>query len=393
MLESNNKTRRQMLTSAGTAGAALLAGSMPAFAADAKVEETVASPAKKVHKIGVISARINGKPQRLNGHCWQFTASFHEKVNMDAVRKLLDPGRIELFENFLFTPAVGFGQNLWEDMQVTHYYEQDPENAIPYTEAFPGVKVAKSIEEMVNEVDCIWLGDGSGFGEDHFDLIAPGLEKGLPTFCDKPIGGSVAGTRKILEFARQHKTPLMSSSIFRYQWGLEESIRRRDSEGFGKDYGELVYVLASQGGGHSLDRWLVYGQHPTWAVITLCGPDVEGVSMIEHGTTSHALLTYKDRMPGAVFCGHRNVASTYNSTSVYFQKGEYTYTPAIDGEYWRGHTYQMFNQQRAFRQMVKTGIEPVPHEEIIAVTAVIHAGVKSLKERSRIVPLAEVLEA
>ena len=84
---------------------------------------------------------------------------------------------------------------------------------MPFTEVFPGVKVATNLEKMVQEVDAIWMGDASGFGDDHFDLVAPGLAKGLPTFCDKPIGGTVAGTRKILEFARKHKAPLMSASI------------------------------------------------------------------------------------------------------------------------------------------------------------------------------------
>jgi hypothetical protein len=388
MLEPIYSSRRQMLAGAGAAGATLLAGAAGVLAEEAA---PVAKPVQKKHKIGVVSARIKGQPQRLNGHCLQFTSSFHESANMEAVRKLLDPGRVMLFENFLFNPTVGFGQNLWEDMEVTHYYEADPAVAALYTEIFPQVRVATSLEEMAKEVDCIWLGDGSGFGEDHFDLVAPGLERGLPTFCDKPIGGSVAGTRKILEFAREHKAPLMSSSVFRHQWGTEEAVRRRDIKGIGKDAGELIYVLASQGGAHSLDRWLVYGQHPTWTVITLCGPDVEAVSMIEQGTTSHALITYADKMPGAVFCGHRNVASTYNSTSVYFQKDEFTYTPAIEGNYWRGHYYQMFNMQRVFRQMVKTGIEPVPHAEILAVTAVVHAGVKSLAERGRLVKIEEVM--
>jgi len=33
-------------------------------------------------------------------------------------------------------------------------------------------------------------------------FVCPALKKGLPTFCDKPIGKTVAGTRKILEFAK-----------------------------------------------------------------------------------------------------------------------------------------------------------------------------------------------
>ena len=44
------------------------------------------------------------------------------------------------------------------------------------------------------------------------EMVAPALAKGLPTFCDKPIGGTVAGTKKILDFAKQHNAPLMSSS-------------------------------------------------------------------------------------------------------------------------------------------------------------------------------------
>jgi hypothetical protein len=51
----------------------------------------------------------------------------------------------------------------------------------------------------------------------------------------------------------------------------------------------------------------------------------------------------------------------------------------------------MFNMAQAFRNMVRTGEEPVPHREILEVTALIHAGLRSLREQSRLVPLAEVL--
>jgi hypothetical protein len=40
---------------------------------------------------------------------------------------------------------------------------------------------------------------------------------------------------------------------------------------------------------------------------------------------------------------------------------------------------------------VRTGKEPVPHQEILEVTAIIHAGARSLKEKSRLVALAEVM--
>ena len=44
-----------------------------------------------------------------------------------------------------------------------------------------------------------------------------------------------------------------------------------------------------------------------------------------------------------------------------------------------------------FREMVKTRKEPVPHKEILEVTAIVHAGAKSLKEKGRLVALEEVM--
>ena len=41
--------------------------------------------------------------------------------------------------------------------------------------------------------------------------------------------------------------------------------------------------------------------------------------------------------------------------------------------------------------MVRTRVEPVPHQEILEVTAIIHAAAKSLNEKSRLVNLEEVM--
>ena len=51
----------------------------------------------------------------------------------------------------------------------------------------------------------------------------------------------------------------------------------------------------------------------------------------------------------------------------------------------------MFRLIATFREMVRTGKEPVPHQEILEVTAIVHAAAQSLKEKSRLVKLAEVM--
>jgi predicted dehydrogenase len=376
MAPASLPTRRDLLASAGVLAAA--AGAVPAAPPPA---------GDKVYRIGVISAAIEGKPQKTNGHTWHFAQYFHPEVNQAAVKKYLDPGSARMFETYLRSPRYSFDQLPFPDTRITHVYANPADGLDHYAETFPGVKVAKSLEELVEAVDAVWMGDASGKGDDHYDLVAPALKKGLPTFCDKPIGGTVAGTRKILALAEKHGAPLMSSSLFRHEFGMEQALRMRDSG----DFGPLQFVLASLGGGYSAESWFIYGQHPIWTVVTLCGAGAETVSMYARQATAHAFITYKDRMPAEVWYGRPDVGGQYCHTGVYFAKQAYQFTPAMEGDFWYGHHYEMFRMAHTFREMVRTRKEPVPHSEILEVTAIIHAGAKSLREKGRPVALAEVL--
>lgn len=371
-------SRRDLLA----AGAGVLAGVDSATANDAATE-----PPRRSFRIGVVSAAIRGKPQPFNGHTWHFAQYLHPDINMEALKKH-NPGQFDYFQKYVRNPRFHFDQLPFPDTRITHIYDADPTVAGPFAEVFPGVQVARSLEEMVQQVDAVWMGDASGFGEDHFDLVAPGLARGLPTFCDKPIGGTVAGTRKILEFAKQHRAPLMSSSLFRHEWGMEAALRMRDSG----EFGPIEFVTASLHSRYHFDGWMIYGQHPVWTVMTLLGPGVDAVSLYAREDTCHALITYQDRMPAHVWYGQPFEKFEYCRTEVYFKKKLYQFTPSIEGDFLYGHHYEMFRMAATFRQMLKTGIEPVPHQEILEVTAVIHAGAKSLQEKSRLVHLAEVME-
>ncbi len=376
------QTRRELLGTLGTAGMAALGTQFASASPPADQKRDGA----KVFRIGVLSARIRGKPQPLNGHTWHFAQYFHPTINYEAALKHSTPHVVSYYK-LSRDPRNSFGVLPFRDTQITHYYEPDPAIAQKFADVFPGVEVAKTPEELAKNVDAVWLGDASGFGEDHFDMIAPALERGLPTFCDKPIGETIAGVRKILNFAKQHKAPLMSSSLFRHEWGTEEALRRKTSG----EFGELLYVIASMYGGYSPEGWFVYGQHPAWMVETICGHGVEAVSAYARNNSCHALVTYPDRMPAEIWYGRPDIAKDYCRTLVAFQKDRFEFTPAIEGSFTVGHHYEMFNMANAFRGMIKTGIEPVPHEEILEVTAMLYAGAKSMQEKSRLVSLAEVL--
>lgn len=340
----------------------------------------------KTFRIGVASAAILGKPQKRNGHTWHFAQYLHPECNFDALKKHY-PQVVDGWTKVYRNPKIHFHMLPFPDTRITHYYDTDREAAAAFAEVFPGVQVATSLEKMCNEVDAVWMGDASGKGEDHFDLVAPGLAKGLPTFCDKPIGGTVAGTRKILDFARRHNAPLMSGSIFNYEQGMEAALRMRDSGQFG----HIEHVSARLHSRYRLENWMIYGQHPVWTVMTLMGAGVDAVGMYGYKDTCHAQITYTDRYPCHVWYGQPFERFEYNRTDVYFKKKLYTFTPSIEGDFAVGHKYEIANMAAAFRDMLHTGKEPNPHQEILEVTAIVHAAAKSLKEKSRLVKLAEVL--
>lgn len=376
MPKSNMMSRRGLLALTGsTAAGALAADATPASA-----------PSDRTFRIGVISAAIHGKPQTRNGHTWHFAQYLHPVCDLAAMKRVY-PYALDMFTKVTRNPRCNFDQLPFPDTRITHYYDADPKSAAPFAEVFPGVVIADNLEKMVQEVDAIWLGDASGYGEDHFDLIAPGLARGLPTFCDKPIGGTVAGTRKILEFAAKHQTPIMSASIFRYEHGMETALRMRDSG----EFGPIEHVSARLYSRYKFDNWMIYGQHPVWTVMTLMGAGVDGVSLYEYNDTCHGLITYADRYPCHVWYGMPAEKFEYDRADIYFHKKQFSYTPSIEGDFLYGHHYQMFRMAATFRQMLKTRVEPVPHKEILEVTACIHAGAKSLKEQNRTVKLAEVM--
>jgi predicted dehydrogenase len=362
---------------------ALAAGAL-AFAGAAVADPP---PANRVYRIGVISASIDGRAQRTNGHTWHFAQYFHPEIHMPAIRRYQDPGSVRMFERYIRNPRYNFDQLPFPDTRITHVYANPDDGLSNFVEAFPGVRIARTLDELVESVDAVWLGDASGRGNDHYDLVAPALRRGLPTFCDKPIGGTVAETRRILELARQHNAPLMSSSLFRHEHGMEHALRMRDSG----DFGPLQFVLASMAGGYSHPSWFIYGQHPVWSVVTLCGPGAQAVSMYAREATAHALITYPDRMPAEVWYGRPDLSGQYCQTFVYFTRGVHQFTPAMEGDFWFGHHYEMFRMAHTFREMVRTRREPVPHREILEVTAILHAGAKSMQERGRLVELSEVM--
>ena len=92
----------------------------------------------------MISAANRGKPQPTNGHTWHFAQYLHPTCDLDAVKKYLDPGSADFFRKYVRNPKYTFDLLPFADTKISHYYDADPKAIGPFTEAFAGVKPAKS---------------------------------------------------------------------------------------------------------------------------------------------------------------------------------------------------------------------------------------------------------
>ena len=67
-------------------------------------------------------------------------------------------------------------------------------------------QVCDDFEQVSNDVDLVFIADCNYDGSDHGKLATPGIEKGVPTFIDKPLASDTAGVKTILDLARRHRT-------------------------------------------------------------------------------------------------------------------------------------------------------------------------------------------
>ena len=91
--------------------------------------------------------------------------------------------------------------------------------------------VCDSFAEVSDDVDLLFVADCNGDGSDHLALATPGIEKGIPTFIDKPLAYSVEDTRAILALAERHGAPVTSISILSALPGFAQFAQRLPETG------------------------------------------------------------------------------------------------------------------------------------------------------------------
>ncbi|MEO1534458.1 MAG: Gfo/Idh/MocA family oxidoreductase [Planctomycetota bacterium] len=153
------------------------------------------------------------------------------------------------------------------------------------TTADLGVERAGSMDELLDSVDAVMV--LAIDGNRHLELATPALERGLPTYIDKPLTCDVEQAKRILELSRARDARCYSASSLRFATELES---------IPNDLGTMVAIDAFGPGelNDTMPGLFHYGVHTIEMVDAIWGPGVKRVSAIEFPDRHLVDLEYRD---------------------------------------------------------------------------------------------------
>lgn len=150
-----------------------------------------------------------------------------------------------------------------------------------------GAKPAATLDDLLNSVDGVLVLAVNG--NRHFDLAVPGLERGLPTYIDKPLTCDLRQAQRLLDVSRRNRARCYSASSLRFAKEVTQLPREA--------LGPIVAIEATGPGelNTSMEGLFYYGVHTIEMVDALFGrPGVARVRAESTMNRDHVDLEYSD---------------------------------------------------------------------------------------------------
>jgi virulence factor len=253
--------------------------------------------------------------------------------------------------------------------RVTHlWHDGDPDTTEDRWRKFHseslamGLEESPSLESLVESVDAVMINAVNGHKHRAFATAA--LERGRPTYIDKPLACSLDDARAILELSRKNNVPCYSASSLRFAAELDRIDR--------KATGELVAIDAFGPGSHhpKMEGLFFYGVHVVEMVDAIWGPGVKRISAISLADRDLADLEYRDGRYARLRL-ERKASGSFGAT-VHGDKGVRQFV--VDSA-------QIYvNLIQKLTHFYETGEAPVPLRDLVENVAVMEAGNRSMKQ-------------
>ena len=235
-----------------------------------------------------------------------------------------------------------------------------------------GVAQVGSIDELLTSIDGVMV--LSVNGNKHLAQSLPSLQRGLPTYIDKPLTCSLAEAKQLLAAARKSNARCYSASSLRFA----PEVTEMDKASLGS-----LHAIDAFGPGslHQLMEGLFYyGVHTIEMVDAMWGPGVKRVSAIHLPDRDLLDLDYHD--------------GRYARLRME-RKGSYDFGATVHGDK-KAHQFKVdFTPvyMRLIQGMVRFfegGDAPAPLRDIVENVAVMEAGNLSMKHSGEWIEIEQV---
>ena len=201
-----------------------------------------------------------------NGHPYSWSAMFngYTKEYMDACEFPVIP--VYLYKQPPHTLGIP-GAHITH-ICCTGFAERDEAEKIARASNIPNV--VDRPEDMIGQVDAVIC--ATDRGDEHVERCRPFLEAGLPMFIDKPLVTSEEDLRTFLQWRREGKH-FISSSSMRYSKVMETYYRNH------YEFGKLRFII------RPMAKYLeTYGIHALENVYPMLGKGFRSVQFLGHDT-------------------------------------------------------------------------------------------------------------
>jgi hypothetical protein len=236
---------------------------------------------------------------------------------------------------------------------------------------YPGVKLYNTVAELVQNVDAVMI--ESVDGRPHLQYAREVLPSGKPVFIDKPVGGSLRDALEIYRLAKQHNTPMFSSSSLRFN-----AVAALQGVKYGDLRGASSFGPCELEPHHPDLYW--YGIHAVEILYTVMGRGCQTVVRTHTPNADIVTGVWTDGRVGTMR-GNRSTKGSYGVTV-------FGSTGVVAPELKTGYGLML----KEIVTFFQTRVAPVAAEDTIEIMAFMEAADESKRQGGRAVTVADVLK-